>query len=804
MVMGVTPTPAAPSGPQAGPLRVFVSYSRNDIDFADQLTAALALTGFTVSLDRHKITGGEDFRHRLGTLIREADTVVFVLSPASAASEMCAWEVAEAVRLGKRIIPVLCRSLESTSPPVRLANLDYVFFYPDPKVAGSGFGHGLVRLVTALNTDLDWLQEHTRLLVRASEWASAGRPENRLISGNDIAAAKAWAARRPKGAPEPTDMHLDYIRASEEAEKARMSAERQRIEETARFQAEREAALGKAEIAQQEKEEASRRLVRRTYTGMAVAALLTITSLGAGLFAINKQKLAEEQTARAEKNLGAIKDALALLDTASGTGDVAQKFFSLATNYFEQGSYEEAITLYQRCAAMAEKQFGPQSSELAAAFTQLGAVYFKQNKLAEAESFLARALAIDEAASPPRTSSLTAVLSILATVYGAQGQMDKVREAELKLRQLALTADADIQTIYYGTDRAREDTGTSGDGASRSIISKTAGAPGTSAGVSYGAERGHRLELGKALVSVPKSHQAASIERPWSIKVLSLDLYKESEDPSRHFILSETSPLSEDEFVESTRANHPAESAYKDQAIVLVHGPGITFQSAVFRAASLAKALGFDGTFFVYSWPSNGEPASYYYNHGSAHQAEPHLRAFLALVSAKTGASRVNLIAHAMGASLLLRALRHGPGTSEMPIQIAELILAAPDAGRDEFLNLIAGVKDAAKGITLYASANDPALTVARRRSGGAGRAGDVEADGPLIAPGVDTIDATAMDKRVAALSHSAFADGNAMLRDIAALLRTSARPPDARTPDLQKIATPRGVYWRISAAGGN
>jgi TIR domain len=54
--------------------------------FADQLEAALGLTGFSTSIDRHGISPGEDWMSRLGALIRDADTVVFVLSPSSARS----------------------------------------------------------------------------------------------------------------------------------------------------------------------------------------------------------------------------------------------------------------------------------------------------------------------------------------------------------------------------------------------------------------------------------------------------------------------------------------------------------------------------------------------------------------------------------------------------------------------------------------------------------------------------------------------------------------------------------------------
>jgi hypothetical protein len=99
-----------PDSPDRGNLRVFISYSRDDLKFADQLDAALNAYGFECVIDRHGISGGEDWKRRLGNLISEADTVVFVLSPTSARSEICDWEGEEATRLGKRILPVICHS----------------------------------------------------------------------------------------------------------------------------------------------------------------------------------------------------------------------------------------------------------------------------------------------------------------------------------------------------------------------------------------------------------------------------------------------------------------------------------------------------------------------------------------------------------------------------------------------------------------------------------------------------------------------------------------------------------------------
>jgi WD40 repeat protein len=239
-------------------VKVFISYSRAELAFADELVAGLEYDGaFAVTIDRHSIVEGEDWKKRLGALIADADTVVFVLSPASAKSDICTWEVEESVYRSKRIVPVLAKPLEGIPAPSRLAALNYVRFDE-----GRSFMAGLKALTTALKTDVDWLREHTRLLARAMEWQAGGRAANRLLSGDDIAAAKAWAARRPKDAPEPTSLHLDFIKASEQAEDARLTAERQQLAEIAAAQAR------------------TARLQRRAQWALAIIAALVVIGLG--------------------------------------------------------------------------------------------------------------------------------------------------------------------------------------------------------------------------------------------------------------------------------------------------------------------------------------------------------------------------------------------------------------------------------------------------------------------------------------------------------------------------------------------
>jgi TPR repeat protein len=316
----ITPQQASrPDSPDKGKLRVFISYSRDDLEFADQLDAALNAYGFECLIDRHGISGGEDWKRRLGNLISEADTVVFVLSPTSARSEICAWEVEEATRLGKRILPVNCRPLEGASPPPQLRERNYIFFHTDPKAApGAGFGTGLANLTAALNTDFDWLREHTRYLQRAIEWNAGGRPADRLLSGDDIAEAKAWVARRPKNAPEPTALHLDFIRASEEEAGARLSAQRKQLQAMAAAQAERETALHEAEEALKQAADAQRKRARVRNVAFVVVSIFAVLAVLLGLLAEQQRrkadqsrKVSEEQRAAAEEQRKQADDILA-------------------------------------------------------------------------------------------------------------------------------------------------------------------------------------------------------------------------------------------------------------------------------------------------------------------------------------------------------------------------------------------------------------------------------------------------------------------------------------------------------------
>src|SRR5262249_15167485 len=60
------------------------------------------------------------------------------------------------------------------------------------------------RLAEALQTDIDWIRQHTEFGEAARHWSAAGRPSGLLLRSPALEEAERWIASRPHGAPEPT------------------------------------------------------------------------------------------------------------------------------------------------------------------------------------------------------------------------------------------------------------------------------------------------------------------------------------------------------------------------------------------------------------------------------------------------------------------------------------------------------------------------------------------------------------------------------------------------------------------------
>lgn len=196
--------------------QVFISYSRNDRGFVELLHHALEGAKRDTWVDWEDIPPSAEWLKRIHAAIDEADIFVFVLSPDSVDSRVCRVEIEHAASRGKRIIPVLRRKVEAARVPEALAQLQWLFFE-----AEADFNQSFFRLIDTIDTDLDKVQFHTKLLTRAVWWDERGRNEDDLLRGAALQDAVAWAmAGTASQSSQPVPIQAEYIRACQRVESA--------------------------------------------------------------------------------------------------------------------------------------------------------------------------------------------------------------------------------------------------------------------------------------------------------------------------------------------------------------------------------------------------------------------------------------------------------------------------------------------------------------------------------------------------------------------------------------------------------
>ena len=324
-----------------------------------------------------------------------------------------------------------------------------------------------------------------------------------------------------------------------------------------------------------------------------------------------------------------------------------------------------------------------------------------------------------------------------------------------------------LQPVYYATDR------------------KSA-APGTPLEGAFTAHRSMSISYGVSIVSIPKNHTMGNVERPqFSI----LRLGREAETDADHFRIKSITPLDRDSFVTELKGG-------ADDVLLFIHGYNVPFADALFKAAQIAFDANFAGSVVLFSWPSAGELFKYEQDRESAEFAVPHLAQILSLLSGEIGKKDVYIVAHSLGNRVLVDAIVQS-ALAKANLTINELVMAAPDIDRDVFASKADQLRSIAKYMTLYVSATDKALLASGRISFG-NRLGYVGPDGPIILPGVEVIDVTAVGDDMFGLNHSTFSGSRAVLDDLGRLIRSLTHlKPDQRTPALRLMPDQARVqYW--------
>lgn len=195
--------------------KLFVSYSRKDSVTARRLIEAFRSIDQDVWVDWESIPPAVDWLEQIFRGIEESDAFIFFISPDSIASEVCKVELNHAAQNSKRIIPIVLRDVHPNETPESIRKLNWTFLRESDNSE-----EGLAKVKTAIELDLDWLEEHRRLQVRALEWHRKN-DTSLLLHGRDLRNARRMVDTATSKDPPATDLQRTYIRQSIRSERNR-------------------------------------------------------------------------------------------------------------------------------------------------------------------------------------------------------------------------------------------------------------------------------------------------------------------------------------------------------------------------------------------------------------------------------------------------------------------------------------------------------------------------------------------------------------------------------------------------------
>ncbi len=209
---------------------IFISYGRAESKaFATKLHDWLRAEDYQVWFDQNDIPLAVDFQNQIDEGIQKAHNFVFIIAPHSLRSVYCLKEILNAIRLGKRIIPILHiepkeeEDWKQMHPTISKLNWLYFRQKYDPDLHQSrwedidDFGVAFKMLTGLLETNKAYVQWHTHILNEAMRWENKQRQPQFLLSGDEREQSIEWLLTDFKDEQPPchvTDLQCEYVSES--------------------------------------------------------------------------------------------------------------------------------------------------------------------------------------------------------------------------------------------------------------------------------------------------------------------------------------------------------------------------------------------------------------------------------------------------------------------------------------------------------------------------------------------------------------------------------------------------------------
>ncbi len=191
---------------------VFISYSKDDLDFSRQLNDNFQTQGKDTWFDKENIVDEEELENEVNKGIENADNFIIIESPNYFGSEQCRQEIAYANKLGKRAIALKFIATDTSQLSPALQTAQSVDF----RVGSSDFGTSFSELIRDLDTDREHVTHHTKFSKKALEWEKSEKSSDMLIRGAEYTLAETWMNEADDENKQPpiTELQRDFFEES--------------------------------------------------------------------------------------------------------------------------------------------------------------------------------------------------------------------------------------------------------------------------------------------------------------------------------------------------------------------------------------------------------------------------------------------------------------------------------------------------------------------------------------------------------------------------------------------------------------
>ncbi|MEL6169511.1 MAG: alpha/beta fold hydrolase [Pseudomonadota bacterium] len=233
-----------------------------------------------------------------------------------------------------------------------------------------------------------------------------------------------------------------------------------------------------------------------------------------------------------------------------------------------------------------------------------------------------------------------------------------------------------------------------------------------------GPRRDEALRLTKINVSVPAAR------RPGEIRIGRADT-----NPALTFHAESATHFSSfSQFRTSLNRELSRRPRGQREVIFYVHGFNNTFAEGVYRLAQLKHDLRLPAVGVHFSWPSSANPLGYGYDRDSILVARDALERTLR-ETAQAGADDIVVVAHSMGALLVMETLRQMAIADPRAPQaaVSSVVLISPDIDIDVFRAQARRIGKLPQPFIIFVSQKDRALRLSARLTGQESRLGNIE-----------------------------------------------------------------------------